>query len=265
VETENYTPVSSHHWETEYTTNKSFHWIDCKDCDATKDSGEHTTDDSGYCTVCDAPVGDTEGLLYDISADGAYAEVIGYEGTATKVIIADTYGDLPVKNIYAEAFYEKDNITSVVIPDSVTSIGYEAFSYCNKLNYNTYGNCKYLGNEDNPYYALIETVNDNYSSYQIHEDAKIIVSMAFDGCARMGSMVIPDGVTSIGDYAFSSCDSLTEIIIPDSVTSIGYVAFGGCTKLTTIYCEAESQPSGWDSYWKGYGSSANVVWGYTGE
>ncbi|MBE5744537.1 MAG: collagen-like protein [Clostridiales bacterium] len=390
VEIENYTPVSSHHWETEYTTNKSFHWIDCKDCDATKDSGEHTTDDSGYCTVCDAPVGDTEGLLYAISADGTYAEVIGYEGTATKVIIADTYGDLPVKNIYVDAFYNNDNITSVVIPDSVTSIGGYAFYSCNsltavvipdsvtsigewafsncesltdvyyngtiddwvqiefeddssgpfaenfyinnqlvteakittatkindyafegfdgltsvvigdsvtsigeqafsgcnslteivipdsvtsiggwpfygcnKLTYNTYRNCKYLGNEDNPYYALIEVVDNNYSSYQIHEDTKIIAGRAFDGCARMGSIIIPDGVTSIGNGAFMSCGCLTEIVIPDSVTSISNYVFWGCD--LTIYCEAASRPSGWDSNWD-YGCySVNVVWGYKGE
>ena len=69
-------------------------------------------------------------------------------------------------------------------------------------------------------------------------------------------------VTSIGDSAFYYCRSLTSVVIPDSVTSIGDRAFAGCDSLT-IYCEAESQPSGWNSTWNPDGRP--VVWGYTGE
>ncbi|MBR2375425.1 MAG: leucine-rich repeat domain-containing protein [Clostridia bacterium] len=78
-----------------------------------------------------------------------------------------------------------------------------------------------------------------------------IVDYAFSDCINLTSVVIGDGVTSIGEYAFSGCSSLTSVIIPDSVTSIGNNAFSGGL---TIYCEATSKPSGWDSNWDGNGA-----------
>ena len=71
---------------------------------------------------------------------------------------------------------------------------------------------------------------------------------AFSWCRSLTEIIIPDSVMSIGEHAFYLCDSLTEIVIPNSVTSIGFEAFGHCSSLT-IYCEAESQPSGWEEYW----------------
>ena len=50
----------------------------------------------------------------------------------------------------------------------------------------------------------------------------------------MADIVIPDGVTSIGNYAFCGCESLTDIVIPDSVNSIGSSAFEGCTSLSSV-------------------------------
>ena len=88
----------------------------------------------------------------------------------------------------------------------------------------------------------------------------IIGDRAFYDCDSLTSVVIPDSVTIIGDSAFRDCDSLTSVVIPDSVTSIAYYAFHGCDSLT-IYCEATSQPSGWDSDWNS--GNRPVVWGYT--
>ena len=70
---------------------------------------------------------------------------------------------------------------------------------------------------------------------------------------------IEKGVKSIGKNAFFICEKLTSIIVPSSVTSMGSGVFYGCTDLT-IYCEAQSKPSGWDSGWNSY--KCPVVWGH---
>ena len=75
-----------------------------------------------------------------------------------------------------------------------------------------------------------------------------IGSSAFSGCAGLTSVTIGDRVTTIGEGAFFGCTGLTSVVISSSVTSIGYETFRNCTKLT-IYCEAESQPSGWNIGW----------------
>ena len=183
--------------------------------------------------IFNKPIKDTAGIIYDISNDGTYAEVIGYEGTAKKIRIADTYNNLPVKSIYDIAF-KNSKITSVIIPDSVTYIGDSAFEYCSSL-----------------------------TSVTIPDSVTYIGDYAFRYCSSLTSITIGDSVTYIGDYAFSDCYSLTSVTIPDSVTYIGDYAFSGCSSLETIYCRAESKPSGWNSNWKA-DCSAQVVWGYKG-
>ena len=204
VEIVNETPTADHSWESEYSHDNSFHWYKCEHCDETNEYAEHTTDESGYCTVCEAPIGSTFGVIYEVSADATYAEVIGYTGTAKNIIIADTYESLPVTKIYREAF-KKSTIKSVVIPDSVTSIGGDAFRDC-----------------------------DSLTSVVIGDSVTSIGGDAFYGCYNLTSVVIPDSVTSIGEYAFYSCSSLTSVVIPDSVTSIGGDAFYGCDSLTSV-------------------------------
>ena len=155
--------------------------------------------------------------------------LFGYTGNDTELILPENYNGENYE-IYNYAFYSCTSLTSITIPDSVTSIGNWAFYSC-----------------------------DSLTSIVIPESVTSIGRYAFSGCDSLTSVVIPDSVTSIGEYAFSSCDSLTSVVIPDSVTSIGEYAFSSCDSLT-ICCEATSQPSGWDSNWN-Y-SSCPVVWGW---
>ena len=182
----------------------------------------------------------TPGVIYDISADGTYAMVIGYKGIATKVRIAAEYQGLPVKNIYLVAFNNK-SITSVVIPDSVTSIGGGAFYNCSSLTSINVSdeNTTYKSINGNLYSKdgknLIQYATGKTDSSFIIPDGVVgLGNEAFAHCDSLTSVTIPKSVTSIGDNAFMDCNSLTSVTIPKSVTSIGNWAFSSCSSLTSI-------------------------------
>ena len=139
----------------------------------------------------------------------------------------------------------------MTIPNSVTRIGSYAFSGCP------------IESATIPTTVISYIPKGNLKTVVINGGASID-DYAFYGCKSLTSVTIPDSVTSIGSMAFRDCESLTSVTIGDSVTSIGSYAFYNCTSLTVINCEAESQPDGWNSYWKS-GYNATVVWGYKDE
>ena len=229
---------------------------------------------------------------------GCKNSVIPSDGSVVSIGDSAFYGCSGLRNITIpnsvvsignHAFYNCTGLTSVTIPNSVVSIGDNVFSGCDNLNYTTYSNAKYLGNSSNRYLYLWESTADTIRSCTINSNCKFIASNAFYGCTELMSITFPEGVVSIGEYAFRSCESLTRITIPESLTSIGEWAFYYCTGLVsiiipegvtsidsyafyycndlTIYCEAVSQPSGWDSNWN---SDDRPVywggeWGYDGD
>ena len=109
------------------------------------------------------------------------------------------------KIICDRAFSKCSFLTSIVISNSVVSIGDGAFSGCTSL-----------------------------SSIVIPDSVPSIGDWAFSDCTSLSNIVIPNSVTSIGEGAFSSCTSLSDIVIPDSVTRIGNLAFSNCTSLSNI-------------------------------
>ena len=86
-----------HEYGMQWESNATHHWRDCATCDDVKDRAEHTDNGGGNCSVCDYPIGPTAGIVYDV-ADGK-ARVVVYEGTATRVRIAETYNGAPVTEI----------------------------------------------------------------------------------------------------------------------------------------------------------------------
>ena len=157
-------------------------------------------------------------IVASVKVEGEGAET-GSTNESGFIIDTDTYGfEFPkcvtgiiLPNSITEIQYSNTtfcsfpNLQTIVIPDSVTSIGRIAFYRCTKL-----------------------------TSITIPEGVTKIGPNAFDCCTRLKSITIPSSVTSIGQSAFQGCTSLTSITIPEGVTSIGYQAFRECTSLTSI-------------------------------
>ena len=104
-----------------------------------------------------------------------------------------------------DAFFKCSSLTSIVISNSVVSIGDNAFKGCNSL-----------------------------SNVVIPNSVTTIEAGAFWDCSSLTSIVIPNSVVSIEDYTFMDCCSLLNIVIPDSVTSIEICAFSGCSSLSSV-------------------------------
>ena len=179
-----------------------------------------------------------EYTIEEDSNGNKYAIITDFDDSIEEVyipseVVVDSES-IPVKEIGSGAFEDNTTIISIIIPDSVTTIGSNAFDGCSNLATVTFGENSQL---------------------------TTIGYRAFYSCSSLTSIIIPDSVTSIGNYAFGNCDSLTSIIIPDSVTSIGSNAFDGCSNLI-IYCEAASEPDGWASDWNYNWNPSNcpVVW-----
>ena len=170
--------------------------------------------------------GDGGDITIPEQIDGEYVTVIGESAfescdNLTRVIIPNS-----VKDIKSRAF-ANCIFVSVTIPDSVTNIGDYAFYNCYKLTSVTIpGSVKSIGN-----YAFAQCLIRRAT---LLNGVISIGDSAFSECILMTSVTIPDSVTSIGDSAFSFCSTLASVIIPSSVTTIGIAAFDYCLALTSV-------------------------------
>ena len=197
----------------------------------------------GVCTMCGKPDESyaTEGLVFTLSDDGTCYSVTDYTGTATEVYIPAVYNGLSVTSIGVAAFMNC-GLTSITIPDSVTGIGNSAFYNCDSLKgvYITDLKAWCIINFGGPYSNPLHHARNLYLNGQLVTELVIpdcvtsIGNYAFWNCTSLTSITIPDSVTSIGDEAFYWCVSLTSVTIGNGVTSIGYLAFYNCYSLTSV-------------------------------
>ena len=147
-----------------------------------------------------------------------------YKGSSENVAIPDNFDGFPVVSIGQNAFQKKD-VVSVTIPDSVTLIGDSAFNSCSKLKSVVIG-------------KSVETISEYAFRYctslekiVIPDSVKIIRESAFYGCENLTSVDFGNSLEEIGTGAFYNCSSLTSVVIPDSVNDIQTLAFSDCYSL----------------------------------
>ncbi len=190
-------------------------------------------------TLAENPASDFQ---YEVSESGKFIYINKYVGTSENVVIPAKIDGIPVTAIKGakdesspdavnEGAFENCNIKSIVIPDSVKSIGYCAFKGCKELedvtipensNLTIIGGCAFEDCE-----KLREL---DISTTQIEQ----IDGLAFTKCSTLEEIKLPETLNEIGEKAFYECSVLSEITLPKNLTEIGAGAFGLCTSLKTV-------------------------------
>lgn len=143
--------------------------------------------------------------IFKYQISGETAVLTGIKSTYSGAVeIPETLGGYPVDTVDG-AFRYMSRITSVTMPDSVTSITANSFAYC----------------------ASLESVTFSSNLSEIGE-------RAFQNCNLLESAEIPNSVTSIGSYAFSWCENLKSVTFPENISAIKEGMFEGCTSLSAI-------------------------------
>lgn len=144
-------------------------------------------------------------LVFDLVGSSAYSVRAANTSISGNIEIPQTYNGKPVVVIQNSAFKDCSNVTSVLIPSSIKSIGINAFENCSNITETT-----------------------------IPEGVTLIGNNTFLGCEKLASVTFPTSLENIGANAFAGCTSLTSIVLPKNIQEIGANAFANCTKLATI-------------------------------
>ena len=231
-----------------------------------------------YAKVIHTDMSEPSNIVYDgdyaLFKDGDEYILLGYFGDETSLVLPEI-----ATSINAYAFYNNQRITSVTLGSNISTIGEQAFWYCdnlieviNKSSLNIVA-----GSSNNGYVALyaqkVLTGEDekgevfNVGDYSFYKQGGEYILYRYNGFGKdltlpgfidgghtykirrevfrykdITSVVIPESVTAIGDFAFSSCSNLTSVVIGENVSTIGAYAFNGCSKLTSVEFK---NPEGW--------------------
>ena len=163
--------------------------------------------------------------IVDSETDGLIIRNDTVIGCRPNVISANIPAN--VTAIGESAFYYCTSLTSVTIPNSVTSIGDYAFSGAALKSIVVPDNVTYIGR------AAFADMEETLKSAVIGSGVKEL-NATFVECMSLESVILSEGLETIGDEVFNGCNSLNSVNIPHSVTSIGYAAFAGCLPLESV-------------------------------
>ena len=236
----------------EWAYNDANHWNLCNRCGAESERADHEFN-NGVC-FCGALAPTETSEFWFVPLDNGTMKLAYYRGDDASVVIPTVFQGKSVTEISENAFIDKRELQTIVIPSSINVIGEYAFAGCSALidvtiekGVETIESCAFesccsLTNIDIP--DSVTSIGsrafyncNGLTSITIGNSVTSIGDYAFYGCSGLTSITIPDSVTSIGSSAFEDCSGLTSITIPDSVTSIGSSAFEDCSGLTSIDVE----------------------------
>ena len=143
--------------------------------------------------------------------------------------------------------YQLTSLNTIVIPNSVTSIGTNAFSFCSGLKTVTIPNSVTDIGDEAFYYCT------GLTEVTIPNSVTSIGSGTFEDCSGLKTVTIPNSVTDIGDEAFYYCTGLKTVTIGNSVKSIGDKAFYHCSSLEHVTSKAVTPPQIWAMTFDDYG------------
>ena len=188
---------------------------------------------------------------YKIEDDNS-CTITDYDGMASSLSIPSAINGHTVKQIDTGALSDNRIITSVTIPNGVTTIGFSAFNGCIKLEKikfssnldtvceNAFNNTKWFNNQSNGL-VYVGKVAYKYkgdmprnTKITVKSDTVSISESAFKDCANLTAILIPSSVKHIDKYAFYNCQGLTKLNFNDGIERIENDAFGSCEKLTSV-------------------------------
>jgi len=179
-----------------------------------------------------------EGFRLYLSEDESYytfGGVSNFEGT--ELVIPAYHNGIPITKIANGALTgHRRKLESLSIPETVTEI--ESQMHYNDLEkyplkFNKYKDGYYLGNDENPFHALMFFNPHSGGREEVHPKTKVISYGAFRECV-LTTVILPEGLLTVGTHAFLRCKSLKQVTIPDSVTHIGNYAFSTCEALESV-------------------------------
>ncbi len=143
--------------------------------------------------------------VYNYNLSGKIVSLTDYGKTLTEFIIPDSIDGVTITAIGKFVFNSRTTVTSVIIPDSVTSIDNNAFSVCSALSY-----------------------------IKLPKNLRVIHDYTFLGCGSLTTIELPENLKAVGSYAFFSCRNLSNVIFNDGLKAIRSDAFSYCPKLTNV-------------------------------
>ena len=182
---------------------------------------ERTKPRDGYDIVFE------DGLRYLVYDDHAELSGVALNSWGREdFVVPPAIKDRPVTAVCDEAFERCGSLRTVVLPETVVSIGTLAFGDCAALE------TLALPGGVTAIPAVMLYNCASLTDVYIPDGVTSIGGGAFGGCSSLASIALPAGLTKLGEYAFSGCSSLTDISIPDGVTEICHYTFLNCTSLT---------------------------------